>query len=116
MNYHSDDHVTLDGVKYRLTSHFGSSWWMTEQAFDYVADRVLMIARCQGEADYCKNAGLDLFLGMRSSGPAAYQVTVKYQKKSSKVDFGPDNSKWIEQRDREIEIQKDKEARAARAR
>ena len=110
MNYHSD-FVTLEGTKYRLTSHNGARWWMTPQAFEFVADRILLVARCKGEADYCKNSGLDLFLGMRNG-----QVIVKYQRKWSKVDFGTDNSKWIEKRNQEIAIQKDKEARAARAR
>jgi len=87
MNYHSDDAVTLDGVNYRLVRHFGSSWWMTEQAFKFVGDRVLMIARCHGEANYCRNAGLDLFLSMRNPGGGAYQVSVRYEKKSSRVDF-----------------------------
>ena len=110
MNYHSD-FVTLEGIEYRLTSQVGSSWWMTSEAFEFVDDRILLVARCKGEADYCKNAGLDLFLAMRNG-----QVIVKYQKKSSKVDLYPVDAGVQAEDHRRIQAEKEDEQRKARAR
>ena len=110
MNYHSD-FVTLDGTEYRLTSHNGARWWMTPQAFDFVDDRVLLVARCQGEADYCQNSGLDLFLAMRNE-----QVIVKYQRKWSKVDLHPVDEGFQAEEIRRIQAEKEDEQRKARAR
>ena len=111
MNYHFEDSVTLEGIEYRLTSHNGARWWMTEQAFEFVADRILLVARCKGEADYCKNSGLDLFLGMRNG-----QVIVKYQKKWSPINLSPSDPNVEAERRREREIEIDDEKRKARAR
>ena len=111
MNYHFEDSVTLEGIEYRLTSHNGARWWMTEQAFEFVADRILLVARCKGEADYCKNSGLDLFLAMRNG-----QVIVKYQKKSSKVDLHPVDEGFQAEEIRRIQAEEEDEQRKARAR
>ena len=68
MNYHSDDAVTLDGVNYRLVRHFGSSWWMTEQAFKFVGDRVLMVARLF-QGNQIASEGRNLYLSIETKRP-----------------------------------------------